>query len=120
MTVTQSSSEASLAEVLGARAKRTPMDRLLIDLVGGGLVMLVAVWARPSGWVVLAAAAGCLLAYGAWAIAERKLLAVPWPESVPHEQVWRAVRGGAAVVGIAAFVLLLFAAMGLALGSIVS
>ena len=120
MVVTELDPNASLAEVLSARAKRTPMDRLLIDLVGGALVVLVAAWARPGGWVALAAAAGCFLGYGAWAIAERKLQAVPWPETVKHEQVWRAVRAGAAVVGIAAFVLMLFATMGLALGSIVS
>ncbi len=120
MTVSELPSNASLAEILSARAKRTPMDRLLIDLVGGGLVVLVAAWARPGGWVALAATAGCFLSYGAWAIAERKLRAVSWPESAPHEEVWRAVRGGAAVVGIAAFVLMLFATMGIALGSIVS
>ncbi len=120
MVVTEIDPNASLAQILSARAKRTPMDRLLIDLVGGGLVMLVAAWARPGGWVALTAAAGCFVAYGAWAIAERKLLAVMWPESVAHEQAWRAVRSGAAVVGIAAFVLLLFSTMGIALGSIVS
>lgn len=120
MAVTELPSNASLAEILSARAKRTPMDRLLIDLVGGALVVLVAAWARPGGWVALAAAAGCFVAYGAWAIAERRLQAVSWPESAPHEQLLRAVRGGAAFVGIASFVLLLVATMGLALGSIVS
>ena len=120
MVATELPSNASLAEILSARARRTPFDRLVIDLVGGGLVVAVASWARPGGWVAVASAASCFLGYGAWAIAERNLHPVPWPETVGHEAIWRLVRGVAAVVGISAFVLLLFATLGLALGSIVS
>ena len=120
MVATELPSNASLAELLSARARRTPFDRLVIDLVGGGLVLLVAAWARPGGWVALASVASCFLGYGAWAIAERRLQPVPWPETIPLEAIWRAVRGVAAVVGIGGFVLLLFATLGLALGSIVS
>lgn len=120
MEATETPSDASLAEILSARARRTPFDRLVIDLVGGGLVVAAAMWARPGGWVALASAASCFLGYGAWAIAERRLSPVPWPATVRHEEIWRAVRGAAAFVGIGGFVLLLFATLGLALGSIVS
>lgn len=120
MEATESQSNASLHEILGARARRTPMDRLLIDLVGGSLVLAASVWAQPRGWVVLAAASICFLSYGSWAIAERRLQPRPWPDIIPHESLWRALHGIAAVAGIAAFVLLLFAALGIALGSIVS
>lgn len=120
MEVTEMPSDASLAEILSARARRAPFDRLVIDLVGGGLVVAAALWARPGGWVVLASAASCFLGYGAWGIAERRMQPAPWPATVPHEGVWRAVRGLAAFVGIGAFVLLLFATLGLALGRIVS
>lgn len=111
---------SSLAELLSARARRTPRDRLVLDIVGGLLVAAVAVWARPGGWVVLTAAATCFVAYGAWALAELKLLSVPWPERVPREGLWRALQGGAAFLGVGAFILLLFAGLGVGLGSIKS
>lgn len=120
MDVIEPPPNASLAEILRDRAHRTPHDRLLIDIVGGVLVVAVAAWARPAGWVALAAAAACFCAYGAWAIADRHLRPRPWPESVPNEALWSAVRGAMAVVGIAAFALLLFATLGIALGPIKS
>lgn len=111
---------ASLAELLRARAHRTPYDRLLIDIAGGVLVVAAAAWARPAGWVALAAAAACFSCYGAWAIADRNLQARAWPETIPNEGLWHAVRGAMAVIGIAAFALLLFATLGIALGPIKS
>jgi hypothetical protein len=120
MVAEQLPANASLAELLSARARRTPADRLLIDIIGGGLVAVVALWARPAGWVALLAAATCFVAYGAWAIAERRLLPRPWPEETEHETIWRAVHVASAIVGLAAFGLLLFACLGIALGTIVS
>lgn len=111
---------ASLAEILGARALRTPIDRLAIDMVGGALVSAAAIWARPSGWVALLAAALCFLCYGAWAIAERRLHSAAWPAQVAREPLWRALHATAALAGIAAFGLLLLAGLGLALGPIIS
>ncbi len=111
---------ASLSELLSARARATPLERLFIDLVGGALVLAAAVWAQPRGWVVLAAAALCFLSYGSWAIAERRLQQREWPDRIPPASLWRALQGVASVTGIAAFVLLLFAALGLALGSLIS
>ncbi len=63
----------SLPELLSVRALATPRSRLLIDIVGGVLLAVVAVWARPMGWFALGAAGACLGAYGAWALAERRL-----------------------------------------------
>lgn len=120
MVAAELPANASLAELLSARARRTPRDRLALDIAGGVLIASAALWARPSGWLTVAAAAGCFAAYGIWAFAELRLLPRPWPEREPHEDLWRAVQGGAAVVGIGAFVLLLFAALGLALGRIIS
>lgn len=111
---------ASLAELLGARARNTPRDRLVIDIAGGALVALAAAWAQPAGWLTIVAAATCFVAYGSWALLELHLQPRPWPEQVPHESLWRAVQTGAALLGIGAFVLLLFAALGLALGTIKS
>jgi len=113
-------SNASLAEILRARALRTPADRLGIDIVGGALVGSAALWARPGGWVALMAAALCFASYGAWAVAERRLGAPPGPERAPHLTTWRVVHGVAAVAGLGAFALLLFATLGIALGRIIS
>lgn len=111
---------ASLSELLSARARRTPRDRLALDIAGGVLIALAAAWARPGGWVAIAAAAGCFACYGVWALAEVRLMAPAWPDGAPRETVWRAVQGAAALLGIGAFVLLLFAALGVALGTIIS
>lgn len=111
---------ASLPELLGARARRSPMDRLVIDLVGGALVAGAALWARPGGAVLIAAVGLCFASYGAWAIAERRLDPLASPDRLAREGWWRAVHVVAAVTGLAAFVLLLFAALGLALGTIKS
>lgn len=110
----------SLAEVLSARARRTPRDRLVVDVVGGLAIAAVAAWARPGGWVALGAAAGCLASYGIWALAEVKLLPRPWPEQTPHAAWWRGLQQVAALLGVGAFVLFLFAALGFALGPIKS
>lgn len=111
---------AGLAELLSARARRTSPQRLALDVIGGVLVAAVAVWARPGGWVALAAAAACFACYGVWAVAEVRLLPRPWPERVPREGLWRAVQGVAALLGVGTFVLFLFAALGVALGPIKS
>ncbi|MCL4215359.1 MAG: hypothetical protein KJZ74_15765 [Gemmatimonadales bacterium] len=120
MVAAELPANASLAELLSARARRTPRDRLAIDVVGGLLIAGTAVWARPGGWLIVAAAAGCFTFYGIWALAERHLLPRPWPERPSHEGVWEAVQGAAAVLGVGSFVLLLLAALGVGLGSITS
>jgi hypothetical protein len=120
MVAAELPANASLAELLSARARRTPRDRLALDVGGGVLIAAAALWARPTGWLAIAAAAGCFAAYGIWAIAELRLMPRPWPEHEPHEERWRAVQGAAAVLGVGAFVLLLFAALGVALGTIIS
>lgn len=120
MVAAELPANASLAELLSARARRTPRDRLALDVAGGVLIACAALWARPTGWLTVAAAATCFASYGVWAIAELRLLPRPWPEREPHEQLWRALQAGAAFVGLGAFVLLLFAALGLALGTIIS
>lgn len=110
----------SLADVLGARARRTPVDRLVLDVVGGLLIGAAAVWARPPAWFPLLAAALCFACYGGWALTERRLHPdISGPVS-PAGPAWRALRHVAAVLGVAAYVTLLFAVLGLALGPIKS
>jgi hypothetical protein len=118
MVAEQVPANASLAEVLRARAFRAPADRLWIDIVGGALVGGVALWARPSGWVSVVAAALCFASYGAWAVAERRLRTATAP--APSVARWRVVHALAAVAGLSAFTLLLFSTLGIALGRIIS
>ena len=112
--------EATLDDVLRARALRTPADRLAIDIVGGVLVAFVACWARPAGWLALFAAALCLAAYGVWAVSERRLQRVSWTETIAREPIWRAVNAIAAVLGLAAFATLVLVVLGIVLGRVVS
>jgi hypothetical protein len=112
--------DASLSQVLSARAMRTPRDRLWIDVAGGAAIVLVAAWAKPAGWVVLASMASCLLCYGVWASAERALRALTFPFPRNVERRWEVVRSVAGLLGIASFVLFLFAGLGVALGRLIS
>jgi hypothetical protein len=112
--------DATLAEVLSARALRADPSRLWLDVLGGAAIVAVAAWARPTGWVALASAAGCAMSYGIWAWAERRLRALDWPFTASIERRWRLVRAAAGVVGLAAFALFLLAFVGLALGPIIS
>lgn len=112
--------DATLSQVLSDRALRSEPSRLWIDVLGGAAILGASVWARPAGWLVLASAAGCAMAYGVWAWAERRVrgLAFPFPQDV--ERRWRAVRTIAGVAGLAAFGLLLLAFLQLALGPMIS
>lgn len=112
--------DATLSQLLGARAIRTPRDRLWIDIAGGAAIVLVAAWARPTGWVVLASLASCLLCYGVWASAERALRALVFPFPQHVERRWRIVRAVAGMLGIASFALFLVAGLGVGLGRLIS
>jgi hypothetical protein len=112
--------DASLSEVLSARALRAQPSRLWLDVLGGAAIAGVALWARPAGWVVIASAAGCALCYGVWAWAERRLRALEWSAPAALQERWRAVRTIAGVVGLATFALFLLSFVGLALGPIIS
>jgi hypothetical protein len=110
----------SLAQVLGARALRTPADRLAIDIIGGTLVAATTLWARPGGWLALLSAAVCLVCYGLWAVAERRLRSADVSVRTSHATFWRGVHSLCAFLGLAAFGLLLFSGLGVALGPLIS
>lgn len=112
--------QESLADVLSARARRTPMDRLVLDIVGGLLIGAAAIWARPPAWFPLLAAATCFACYGCWAVTERRRHADLIASAAIASPAWRFARQASAVLGIAAYVTLLFAILGLALGPIKS
>lgn len=106
--------QETLAEVLGARARRTPSDRLVIDVVGGVLIAAASIWARPLGWFPLLAVAACFACYGTWALAERRAA------SAVRAGAWRILARAAGAFGVLAFVLLLFVLLGVALGPMIS
>jgi hypothetical protein len=113
--------EPTLAELLGARARAAAPSRLGLDIVGGGAIAAAAVWARPPAWAVIGSAAICFLCYGVWAFCERRLSAPAAAElSVDAAFAWRTLREAAAVLGIAAFVALLFSVVGAGLGTWIS
>lgn len=113
-------SNASLAEVLSARAHQATPVRLLADISGGtALVLAMAVY-QPRAWVVLASAGLCFSAYGVWALAERRLEWRTLYRSVAAERGWRTARMVSAVVGLGAFVTMLLASLMLILGTWIS
>lgn len=91
-------------------------SRLLIDIVGGITLAVAAIWARPAGALVLVSGGVCLASYGLWAFAERQLFDSPWRLTVPAERLWRSTKTVTALLGMLAFVGLLFALLSLGLG----
>ena len=119
-------SEATLPELLAARARSASDLRLSLD-VGLGLLAVAAVaWWQPTGWVPALSAALCFAAFGAWGLTDRVLRAradvielIPAPRRVPDELLV-AVRAVAAVVGTAAAVLLVFSLLAATIGRFIS
>lgn len=107
--------EETLADVLGARARRTPRRRLLLDTIGGVLIAAVAIVVQPPGWALLAAAAGCFAGYGCWAFSERHLHAAP-----VASRAWKVLWHLSAAVGLVAFLFFLLALLSVALGRMIS
>lgn len=112
--------DAGLGDVLVTRARASSDARLAAD-VAGGLIVLVGISAwRPRGWLLVAGAALCFAAFGAWGILDREL-------SVPNDTRahWRvrliaAGRAAAAALGFLAAAVLLVQVLGLALGTWIS
>lgn len=121
-------SDATLPELLAARAHSASDLRLTIDVAGGLAVAAVAALWRPAGWVIVLSAALCFAAFGGWGLADRALHArVLAALSLTAEPLGRtpvlaltALRGLAAVVGTAAAVALVFSILAGGLGRFIS
>ncbi|MEX2182631.1 MAG: hypothetical protein WD771_11365 [Gemmatimonadaceae bacterium] len=111
--------DASLADVLRARARAAAPSRLALDILGGAAIAAAMLWAKPIGWVIWLSASLCFCTYGTWALAERHLAAEPQP-TAGAEFRWHALRDAAALVGISAFLALLFSLLGTGLGRWIS
>jgi hypothetical protein len=119
-------SDASLPEVLAARARSSSDLRLTLDVAVGLAAGVAAVWWHPTGWVAALSAALCFAAFGAWGLADRALRArhetvelLPAPHPVPDAALV-ALRVLAAGVGTAAAVTLVFSLLAASLGTWIS
>lgn len=114
--------EPNLAEFLTRRARNTSDGRLALDVGVGLIVTIVAVIWRPGGWHIIASAALCFLAFGAWGIADRELREREngSTAALPAYGFLRLGRAVAAGVGALAAGGLLLSLLGIALGTWIS
>jgi len=110
----------TLPEFLRARAQASAPRRLAFDILGGGAIAMAAWWAKPTGWAILASAATCFAAYGAWAVAQRHVERGVREGRAATEYAWFVLRTSAAGIGMTAFLVLIFMLLGLALGTWIS
>lgn len=112
--------DATLRDVLVARARGSSDGRLVADVVGGIGVLLVAATWHPRAWLTLACAALCFVSFGAWGITDREL--GERGRAGPRWAVllFRGLRGLAVVTGAVAAAALLLQALALALGTWIS
>jgi hypothetical protein len=106
-------SDATLPELLAARARAASDVRLAADVAGGVVAAAAVLFWRPGPWILLLSAALCFVAYGSWGIADRAL-------GASQTRALRALRGLAAVLGTVAAVALVAGVVALALGTIIS
>ena len=109
----------SLGDALVQHSRRASIRRLTLDVAGGLLtVALAAAW-TPPGWIVLASAALCFAAFGAWALADRLL---DPPGRVSNSAVAATLlilRPVAIAVGMAAVLILVFGGLEIAMGTFI-
>jgi hypothetical protein len=112
--------DASLPDVLRARARAASDGRLILDVAAGSLASIaIAAW-RPTGWMSVLGVSIALAAFGLWGILDRELRDRPRVPSSALVRTLLIARIGAASVGVSAAILALFAALGLALGTWIS
>jgi hypothetical protein len=107
---------------LSGRARNASDGRLAFDVGVGLVVTIVAVIWRPSGWHIVASAALCFLAFGAWGITDRELRERQ-SASAASFGAYRSLHIGRAVaagVGALAAGGLLISLLGIALGTWIS
>ncbi len=110
--------DIGLPELLSHRARAASARRLGLDLALGSVVAVAAALWRPAAWQTLLCAALCFAAYGAWGMADRRLVAArdadPLASTLQDARIeaslCRGVRGASALIGT-------LAAAGLALST---
>jgi hypothetical protein len=112
--------DASLPEVLAARARATPDGRLVADVAAGLLAGLAAAVWRPVGWVSLLGACVTLAAFGLWGILDRELREREAEEGAALARGLRAARAIVTATGIVSAAGALFGGLGVLLGTWIS
>jgi hypothetical protein len=112
--------EPTLGQMLAERARRVSDARLVVDSAGGIVGALIVGLVRPRGWLLLLSAALCFAAFGAWGITDRELADRQAAGAAPAMSALVAGRWAAALIGGAAFLMLVFTFLGIALGTIIS
>jgi hypothetical protein len=112
--------DASLPEVLAARARATPDGRLVADVVAGLSAGLgVAVW-QPVAWLSLLGVCVALAAFGLWGILDRELRERDASHGRAFARGLHAARAIVTAVGVVSATGALFAALGVLLGTWIS
>lgn len=112
--------DASLPQFLSLRARNASDGRLVLDVALGIVAIAAAVAFRPAGRLLILCAGACIAAFGLWGIADRELAEREETAGAALRVGLQALRLIAAVAGIGAALLFLFAALGMALGRIIS
>ena len=111
--------DATLPQLLAARARHASDARLVLDAVGGLVVLAAALLWRGPAWHLLASIAACFVAFGGWGIADRELGELD-AGSRRLRLVLQGARIAAALLGTLAVFVVLASALGLALGRMIS
>jgi hypothetical protein len=107
--------DASLPELLAFRARHVPLARLRVDVAVGAFLLGVALWWRTEGWLVVASAGACFLAFGAWGLLDRMASRI----DPSRRRLGRLLAGGrrlAAALGMVAAATLFVTLFGYVLG----
>jgi len=112
--------DANLPELLAARARHASDARLALDAVVGFLFLVAALLWHGPGWHLAASVAGCFFAFGLWGISDRELGERAPGASMATLRLLRVTRVVAAVLGAVAVVVVLFSALGIAFGRMIS
>ena len=113
-------SDANLPDALVARARAASDGRLALDAVCGLFVAIaIAAW-HPRMWLVPFSAAICFATYGGWGIADRELRERADVAGALVIRTLRAARSLCAAAGVIAAATVLFAVLGIVLGTWIS
>lgn len=112
--------DATLPELLAARARHASDARLAVEAVIGALVVIASLAWHGPGWHLVASLAACVLAFGVWGIADRELGERASSRATVGTMALRALRVVAVVVGAIAVFVVFATGLGIALGRMIS
>lgn len=110
--------DLTLPSLLAARARTASDGRLAVDTGVGLIAGSLAIALRPPAWSVMASAALCLVAFGAWGIADRAVS--DHPAGGRGLRAVRGLRAAAAALGVLGALGLIATGMALVLGTWIS